>query len=392
MSSVWFAVSDVIKRRLLFPFWSKSDTGSLVLCAVHILNRNRSLLGCASTWATTLPNSLGQPRGGQRFFFRNPSFSQNLTNTLVVGHPPHSGKRFEHWVPLNLSTVELRLSFGFIGYKTTEFPRILILLLGYAYPGFECYKTVEKNRVEIEELRFWCQYWIIVAIITVLERFADIFISWLPLYGEMKLVLFICLWHPKTKGTGYLYGTVLRPIVARHENEIDRKILECKARAWDLVICYGQNFAQLGHTAFFQALQYMITQSSRFSGNVITKKNEPQDQNGPQWFSKQPSLSENKQNTLSMKNRKWPPSPPSSPITRIDRNISGSPRVQTVRLHLDSRTEFLKQAEATVPEPINKHDSSNPPQTQPQVQDDHSNEKLHNGRPRLRRLNTATHQ
>lgn len=33
------------------------------------------------------------------------------------------------------------------------------MFLGYAYPAFECYKIVEKNRVEIEELRFWCQYW-----------------------------------------------------------------------------------------------------------------------------------------------------------------------------------------------------------------------------------------
>ena len=33
------------------------------------------------------------------------------------------------------------------------------LILGYTYPAFECYKTVEKNKVDIEELRFWCQYW-----------------------------------------------------------------------------------------------------------------------------------------------------------------------------------------------------------------------------------------
>lgn len=33
------------------------------------------------------------------------------------------------------------------------------MLLGYAFPAFECYKVVEKNKVEIEELRFWCKYW-----------------------------------------------------------------------------------------------------------------------------------------------------------------------------------------------------------------------------------------
>lgn len=33
------------------------------------------------------------------------------------------------------------------------------MVFGYAYPAYECYKAVEKNRPEIEQLRFWCQYW-----------------------------------------------------------------------------------------------------------------------------------------------------------------------------------------------------------------------------------------
>ncbi|KAE8676893.1 putative HVA22-like protein g [Hibiscus syriacus] len=73
------------------------------------------------------------------------------------------------------------------------------LILGYAYPAFECFKTVEKNKVEIHELRFWCQYWILVAFLTVFERIGDIFISWMPMYGELKLTLLIYLWYPKTK-------------------------------------------------------------------------------------------------------------------------------------------------------------------------------------------------
>ncbi|CAL5327430.1 unnamed protein product [Camellia sinensis] len=35
----------------------------------------------------------------------------------------------------------------------------LVLVLGYAYPAFECFKTMEKNKVEKAELQFWCQYW-----------------------------------------------------------------------------------------------------------------------------------------------------------------------------------------------------------------------------------------
>ncbi|KAF0910610.1 hypothetical protein E2562_003042 [Oryza meyeriana var. granulata] len=55
--------------------------------------------------------------------------------------------------------------------------RVLLLAFGYAYPAYECYKTVELNKPEIEQLIFWCQYWILVALMTVLERFGDFTIS-----------------------------------------------------------------------------------------------------------------------------------------------------------------------------------------------------------------------
>ncbi|KAK2428662.1 putative HVA22 protein g [Trifolium repens] len=32
-------------------------------------------------------------------------------------------------------------------------------VFGYAYPTYECHKGVEKNKPEIEQLRFWCQNW-----------------------------------------------------------------------------------------------------------------------------------------------------------------------------------------------------------------------------------------
>ncbi|KAG6430700.1 hypothetical protein SASPL_108772 [Salvia splendens] len=137
----------------------------------------------------------------------------------------------------------------------------LILVLGYAYPAFQCFKTVEKNRVEIPELRFWCQYWILVAIITILERIGDVFISWLPMYGEIKLALFIYLWYPKTKGSGYVYNTLLRPYVSRHETDIDRSLIEFRERAWNLAIYYWQNCTELGSTKILQFLQFVSGRS-----------------------------------------------------------------------------------------------------------------------------------
>ncbi|XP_055808784.1 putative HVA22-like protein g [Solanum dulcamara] len=139
----------------------------------------------------------------------------------------------------------------------------LVLILGYAYPAFECFKTIEKNKVEIDELRFWCQYWIIVAALRIFESFGDLFLSWLPMYGEAKLALFIYLWYPKTKGTAYIYDTILKPFVAKYETDIDRSLIEFRAKAWDLAIYYWQNCTEIGQAKFLQMIEYIASQSKR---------------------------------------------------------------------------------------------------------------------------------
>uniref|UniRef100_A0A0E0KBB8 HVA22-like protein n=1 Tax=Oryza punctata TaxID=4537 RepID=A0A0E0KBB8_ORYPU len=139
--------------------------------------------------------------------------------------------------------------------------RVLLLAFGYAYPAYECYKTVELNKPEIEQLIFWCQYWILVSLMTVLERFGDFTISWLPFYSEAKLMFFIYLWYPKTKGTTYIYGTFFRPYISQHENEIDRNLLELRARATDVVVLYFQKAATVGQNTFFDVLKYVASQS-----------------------------------------------------------------------------------------------------------------------------------
>lgn len=155
-----------------------------------------------------------------------------------------------------------------------------MLLFGYAYPAFECFRSVEKNKVDVEEIKFWCQYWIIIALVTVCERIGDVFLSWLPMYGEVKLAFFIYLWYPKTKGTGFIYETMLRPFVTRHETDIERKLQEMKARGWDFAIYYWHNCTELGQTKFFDALQYFMSQSGK-STNSKTKKSNGHEPSAP---------------------------------------------------------------------------------------------------------------
>ncbi|XP_073154280.1 putative HVA22-like protein g [Henckelia pumila] len=138
----------------------------------------------------------------------------------------------------------------------------LILVLGYAYPALQCFKSMEKNKVEIQELRFWCQYWIIVAILTILEKVGDVLVSWIPIYGELKLALFIFLWYPKTKGSGFIYESMLRPYVRKHELDIERSLLEFRDRAWNLAIYFWDNCTELGSTKILQFFQSAASRST----------------------------------------------------------------------------------------------------------------------------------
>nr|GMC56033.1 putative HVA22-like protein G [Ipomoea batatas] len=140
--------------------------------------------------------------------------------------------------------------------------RGLVMAFGYAYPAYECFKAVELNKPDIQQLRFWCQYWIIVATMTVCERIADTFISWVPMYSEAKLAFYIYLWFPRTKGTTYVYDAFFRPLVLRHEPEIDRNLLELKTWAGDAVFLYWQKAASYGQTRIFDVLQYIASQST----------------------------------------------------------------------------------------------------------------------------------
>jgi receptor expression-enhancing protein 1/2/3/4 len=199
--------------------------------------------------------------------------------------------------------------------------RLLLLAFGYAYPAYECYKTVELNKPEIEQLLFWCQYWILVAVLTVLERFGDPLISWLPLYSEAKLAFFIYLWYPKTKGTKYIYEGFFKPYLAKHESDIDRNLLELRVRAIDIVTLYWQKTATFSQSTFFDVIQYVASQSNR-SRRAASQKPPPatvpqqQQQKKPTQIRRTVS---DRQTALTSAN----PPPETLPAPRLRRVVSG---------------------------------------------------------------------
>ncbi|CAM8919091.1 unnamed protein product [Rhodiola kirilowii] len=139
--------------------------------------------------------------------------------------------------------------------------RGLLMILGYAYPAYECYKCVELNKPDIQELLFWCKYWILVSVLAVGERIGDAFISWIPMYSEAKLAFIVYLWFPKTRGTTYVYSSFFRPYLAKHETEIDRNLMEIKTRVGDIAVVSFKRAATYSQTKVYDVLQYIAAQS-----------------------------------------------------------------------------------------------------------------------------------
>ncbi|XP_042391488.1 HVA22-like protein i isoform X1 [Zingiber officinale] len=154
--------------------------------------------------------------------------------------------------------------------------------------AYKCYKTIELNKQEIGQLRFWCQYWILVALLTALGVFADIFFSWLPFYYGAKLGAFLYLWHPRTKGATFVYETYLGPFIAEHESEIDRLLFEFRARATDRGLIAWQMAANYLQTSVSEMMKYAISLMPAKKMNST----EPQEQQQAPWLSSaMPSVS-----------------------------------------------------------------------------------------------------
>ncbi|KAF7104569.1 hypothetical protein CFC21_105459 [Triticum aestivum] len=101
---------------------------------------------------------------------------------------------------------------------------------------------------------------VLVAMSTVVETFVDWTVSWLPMYGEAKLLLVIYLWHPSTRRAGHVYDGFLHLLVAWHEADIDRGLLELRAGARDVTTSQLKAAAAIGQVWLVEAPRCVSSQ------------------------------------------------------------------------------------------------------------------------------------
>lgn len=95
-------------------------------------------------------------------------------------------------------------------------------------------------------------YWIVFAFFTCVETFADIFVSWVPFYYELKIVFVFWLLSPATKGASILYRKFVHPQLSKREKEIDTYIQKASDQGYSALL-------SIGSQGFKYATNMMVT-------------------------------------------------------------------------------------------------------------------------------------
>jgi receptor expression-enhancing protein 5/6 len=79
-------------------------------------------------------------------------------------------------------------------------------------------KALKSNDKDDDQM--WLTYWVIYAVFTVVESFADVALSWLPFYFFAKVGFLVFCFLPQTRGAKLVYEKVLEPLFSQTEGRI----------------------------------------------------------------------------------------------------------------------------------------------------------------------------
>lgn len=100
-------------------------------------------------------------------------------------------------------------------------------VLGFLYPAYTSIKAIETPQKDDDTK--WLTYWVVFALFSIVEFFADIVASWFPLYWLSKCFFMVWLMIPtEFNGSLVLYRRIIRPFFLRHRGSIDDTLTNIK--------------------------------------------------------------------------------------------------------------------------------------------------------------------
>ncbi|KAJ3831871.1 TB2/DP1, HVA22 family-domain-containing protein [Lentinula raphanica] len=114
--------------------------------------------------------------------------------------------------------------------------RIFSSILTYLYPAYISFKLLSTRPTPLPLLERALKYWCVLGTFTFFEYSgAELLISWLPLYGLVKLTILSYLVLPQTDGSTHFYDQILAPWFSSHEAEVDGALEELRKRVYEFI-------------------------------------------------------------------------------------------------------------------------------------------------------------
>lgn len=89
------------------------------------------------------------------------------------------------------------------------------MIFSIVYPAYRSFKAVRNKN--LKEYLKWIVYWIVYAFYTCIELLTDALLSWFPFYFEIKVIVFIWLLGPSSRGAMKIYKSCIHPMLVSRE-------------------------------------------------------------------------------------------------------------------------------------------------------------------------------
>ena len=107
---------------------------------------------------------------------------------------------------------------------------ILTAVITVVYPAIKSIQALETKGDDDDD-SIWLTYWCVFGIFTLVDELGFFILSMIPFYFYIKLVFFLWMMAPQTKGATIIYKMLLRPLLLKHRKRIDEIIAEVKGSA-----------------------------------------------------------------------------------------------------------------------------------------------------------------
>ncbi|KAH9937266.1 TB2/DP1, HVA22 family-domain-containing protein [Fomitopsis serialis] len=174
-------------------------------------------------------------------------------------------------------------------------------------PAYGTWKSLAHRPVSEPELERWAMYWSVMGAFVAFEHVAEWFISWLPFYWEIKILVLFYLSLPQTQGSTWVYHTFVHPYLSINEANIDASIAAAKA---NIVAFVQSRFATLWQRFVETAMKAASTAGAQPQGEPGAPPTSPIDMAKGLWSTYGPALMGSLQAPAGAANQHQRPVPP----------------------------------------------------------------------------------